>query len=79
MEITEIEKRVQQAFRSSLGEQCDVIYSTSDGKLFIRKSEALSYLRGELEPDTIPPADPTILEWFEEWSGNDPEPKIRYI
>jgi hypothetical protein len=73
------QKEVIAVFNSELGEQCDELYSTSDGSIFIRYNEAIAHSKGELDEDTQPLEDKSIYIWFNEWSGNDPEPQMRYL
>ncbi len=47
-------------FETDLGRQLDIIYSTPDGRVFIREEEALNHIR-----DFINSGD-GITEWFPE-------------
>ena len=68
---------INKYFKGDLGRQLNVIYSTSDDRVFIRYEEALKHTEGKLDPNTQPLEDKKIIEWFEEFSGSDPEPEIR--
>jgi hypothetical protein len=50
-------------FNTSLGQQLDIIYVTSDDRAFIRRSEALQHITGELD-GTKPLKNKTVVEWF---------------
>lgn len=75
----DIQKIIASAYKSELGQQLDGIYSTSDGRIFIRKEEAVSHCEGQLVKNTRPLENKTVLLWFEEWSGRDTEPSYRSI
>ena len=59
-----IEQLIGEAFASELGQQCPSLFSTSDNRIFIRYSEALSH--------TASLENKAIYEWFEEWQRNTP-------
>jgi len=71
------QETINRYFKGDLGRQLSVIYSTSDDRVFIRYEEALRHTEGKLDPNTQPLEDKKIIEWFEEFSGSDPEPEIR--
>lgn len=58
------QERANKFFDTELGQQLDVLYSTSDGRVFIRKEEAYMHSKGSLDEGTEPLADKTIAEWF---------------
>jgi hypothetical protein len=60
------QEKANQIFSTSLGQQLDVIYVTSDDRAFIRYSEAVLHFEGKLDPNTEPLADKTVTEWFPE-------------
>jgi hypothetical protein len=56
------------------------VYQTSDGRFFIRLyEEAFMHSNGLLDDGTEPLVDKTIKYWFEEYSGKDMIPNIRFI
>ena len=59
---------INKYFSSSLGEQCNNLFSTSDDRVFIRYEEALSHSNGTLDDNTRPLKDKTIIEWFNEYN-----------
>jgi hypothetical protein len=59
MSITD---KVKKAFESELGQQCDTLWSTSDGRIFIRFEEAVCNTQGELDKN-VPLDDKAILRW----------------
>ena len=61
---------VKKAFNSSLGQQCNSLFSTSDNNIFIRFEEAKKHIN-----NTIPEINTDIYEWFEEFEGNSINPK----
>ncbi len=61
------QERANKIFDTDLGQQLDVIYSTSDGRVFIRKEEAIRHSDGNLDEGTQPLSDKTITEWFPEY------------
>lgn len=58
------QEKADSIFNTSLGQQIDVIYVTSDDRMFIRWEEADKHRNGFLETDTKPLADQTITEWY---------------
>jgi hypothetical protein len=58
------QEKANKIFATSLGEQLNVIYVTSDDRAFVRHEEAVKHANGELDPDTQPLADKTIIEWY---------------
>lgn len=57
------QEEIDKVFDSELGRQCDILYSTSDGRIFVRYQEALSHTEGELD-GTEPLEDKLIQFWF---------------
>ena len=74
-----ISEIITKAFQTNLGQQCTELFTTSDGRVFIRLEEAIKHRDGLLDKNTMPLVDKKILEWFEEWSGSDKEPQVRSI
>lgn len=68
-----IEQIIGDAFSSSLGQQCNSLFATSDNRVFVRAEEAVAHIKGELD-NTEPLKDRTITEWFEEWHGGATHP-----
>ena len=66
-----IEQLIGEAFASELGQQCPSLFSTSDNRIFIRYSEALSH--------TASLENKAIYEWFEEWHGKALLPDYIYL
>ena len=66
-----IEEIIKKSFSSSLGKQCDSLFSTSNKKVFIRQEEAI------IESEKL--EDETIFEWYEEFEGKNLEPKYHKI
>lgn len=65
-----IEDRIKNAFSSELGQQCNELFSTADGKIFIRQSDAIDWIvKNKLSTE--------YYQWVEEYSGNDPNSKVR--
>lgn len=60
------QEKANQIFSTSLGLQLDVIYVTSDDRVFTRYGEAMAHVDGNLDPNTNPLEDRTITEWFPE-------------
>lgn len=61
----EIQTAADDIFRnSSLGQQLDAIYSTSDGRFFVRYEEAYRHVSGSLDKNTKPLEDKTIVTHF---------------
>jgi hypothetical protein len=61
------QEKMNKIFATSLGEQCDSLFTTSDDKVLIRYSEALLHVEGKLVPGSLPLEDKTIIEWFPEY------------
>lgn len=61
------QERANKIFNTSLGQQLDVIYVTSDDKCLLRHEEALRHVNGELDPGSKPLEDKTITEWYPEY------------
>jgi hypothetical protein len=53
-------------FKTDIGIQLDVIYVTSDEKVFIRKYEALLHTNDMLNGDPENFVDTSITEWYNE-------------
>ena len=53
-------------FKTNIGIQLDVIYVTSDDKVFIRTNEALLHTNDMLNGDPENFVDTTITEWYNE-------------
>lgn len=62
-----MEQSVKSAFMSEIGNQCDELYSTSDGRIFIRHEEALLHTDGKLDEGTKPLSDKEIKIWFRDF------------
>lgn len=60
----DIELIADEIFKSDLGRQLDIIYSTSDGRFFIRPQEAYLHTKGFLDKDTKPLEDKTIIAHY---------------
>lgn len=60
------QEKANEIFNSELGQQLDVIYVTSDDRAFIRHEEALKHTNGELDANTLPLDDKSIVEWYPE-------------
>ncbi len=58
------QEEIDKMFMTSLGEQLDMLYSTSDNRVFIRYEEAKAHSEGKLDLNTNPLDDKTIKEWF---------------
>lgn len=59
------QEKANKIFNSDLGQQLDVIYATSDDRVFIRHKEAVLHTEGKL--DGRPPLeDKTITDWYPE-------------
>lgn len=61
------QEKINEMFNTSLGIQISPgpLYSCSDDKVLIRYEEALKHVNGELDPDTKPLEDKTVLEWYD--------------
>ena len=53
-------------FKTKIGIQLDVIYVTSDDKVFIRRKEAFLHTNDMLNGDPENFVDTTITEWYNE-------------
>lgn len=60
------QQEINTYFASSLGQQCNVLFSTSDNRVFINYHEAHLHIEGKLDPNTKPLIDKTIIDWFPE-------------
>jgi hypothetical protein len=60
------QEEANKIFDTDLGQQLDVIYVTSDNRVFIRYEEALLNTKGELDKDTKPLEDKFIQEFYSE-------------
>ena len=61
------QEKASKIFESELGQQLDVIYVTSDDRVFVRYEEALKHSNGELDPAFPNPlSDKKIEEWYPE-------------
>lgn len=61
-----MEQSVKSAFMSELGNQCDELYSTSDGRIFIRHEEASLHTEGKLD-GTKPLNDKEVKIWYRDF------------
>jgi len=61
-----IQERVNEIFNTELGQQLSEIFVTSDDRVFIRHGEALKHTNGELDDNTLPLVDKSIIEWCPE-------------
>ena len=61
-----ISEKVNSIFKSDLGQQLTHLHSTSDGRVFIRHSEAKLHTEGLLDPNTNPLQDKKITNWYNE-------------
>ena len=59
-------EKANKIFDSSLGQQLDEIFVTSDDRVFIRHEESLKHTKGELDSNTFPLIDQTITTWYPE-------------
>lgn len=75
-----IEQKIGNAFASELGQQCNSLFSTSDGEVFIRVEEAIMHTNEMINAvgDTEF-VDTKIYEWFEEWHGGQLQPEYIQI
>jgi hypothetical protein len=60
------QEKVNRIFETDLGVQLNVIYSTSDDRVFIRYEEALLHTNELLNSDPEKFVDTTITEWYNE-------------
>lgn len=58
------QEKANQIFNSELGVQLCELFSTSDGRVFIRYEEALKHSNGELDKETNPLEDKSIETWY---------------
>lgn len=63
------QEEINKYFKTSLGEQCDELYSTSDDRVFIRFTEADLHRQGKLDENTKPLEDQTIQIWYNPYEG----------
>lgn len=61
------EQLIKSTFESELGIQCDELYSTSDGRIFIRYKEALLHTDGKLDEGTKPLNDKEVKIWYRDF------------
>jgi hypothetical protein len=59
-------EKANEIFKTEIGIQLDVIYVTSDDKVFIRLNEALLHTNDMLNGDPENFVDTTITEWYNE-------------
>ena len=57
------QEKINKIFTSELGQQLYVVYSTADGRVFIRHSEAKLHTEGLLE-NTKPLENKEITDWY---------------
>jgi len=68
------QERINKYFQSSLGQQLDILYSTSDDRVFIRyHEEAVKHTEGLLDHGTAPLVDKTIETWYPEEDDEENE------
>jgi hypothetical protein len=60
------QEKANEIFKTDIGIQLEVIYVTSDDKVFIRQSEALLHTNDMLNGDPENFVDTTITEWYNE-------------
>jgi len=60
------QEKANRIFETDLGVQLNVIYSTSDDRVFIRYEEALLHTNELLNSDPEKFVDTTITEWYNE-------------
>lgn len=58
------QKKADKIFSTGMGVQLSELFSTSDGRCFIRWEEANLHRQGKLDPDTQPLEDQEIKEWY---------------
>lgn len=58
------QEKANEIFEGDLGRQLSVIYSTADGRVFIRYEEARKHTLGQLDEGTQPLEDKTIKDWY---------------
>ncbi len=59
------QEQANKLFNSPLGQQLDVIYSTSDDRVFIRYEEAISHTQGMLDGGSKPLENTEVLPWYQ--------------
>lgn len=64
---------ISKFFQSTLGQQCNSLFTTDDDEIFIRYEEAFKHSQDNNLDTKL------IMEWFEEWSGSDITPQVRNI
>jgi len=64
------QEKMNEVFAGELGQQCNSLFSTPDDAIFIRYCEASQHCTENGLPKDI-------IEWWEEYSGSDPNPTIR--
>ncbi len=60
------QEKANKIFATDLGQQLSVVYVTSDGKPFVRYSEALLHTNEMLNADPENFVDTTITDWYPE-------------
>jgi hypothetical protein len=60
------QEKANEIFKTEIGIQLEVIYVTSDDKVFIRRNEALLHTNDMLNGDPENFIDTTITEWYNE-------------
>jgi hypothetical protein len=60
------QEQVDKIFATSIGQQLNVIYVTSDDKAFIRHQEAVLHTNEMLNANPTEFVDTTITEWYPE-------------
>lgn len=60
------QEQANKIFDTDLGQQLDVIYVTSDDRVFIREEEAVKHVRGQLDENSKPLENKTITEFYPE-------------
>lgn len=60
------QEQANKIFETSLGQQLNEIFVTSDNRSFIRHKEALLHSQGKLDVNTEPLSDTTIITWYPE-------------
>ena len=58
------QEKANEIFKSYLGQQIDVIYSTSDDKCFIRVEEAILHTNEMINANPTSFVDTSISEWY---------------
>lgn len=60
------QEKANEIFATNLGQQLDVIYVTSDDRVFIRYEEAVLHTNDLLNADPENFVDTSITEWYPE-------------